>query len=158
MKPNRYTLILGIFISTSVHVSGKYVPIIRRTYYICATLVFFTVCGCLSGLLVGMSLPPIHFCSHPYAPLAIRKFLFISIRATCHPYISVHIHTRHLLSIHFCSHPYAPLAIHTFLFTSIRATCHPYTSVHIHTRHLPSIHFCSHSYAPLALPRSIILL
>jgi len=29
MKPTRCTLLLGIFISTSVHVSGNYVPIIR---------------------------------------------------------------------------------------------------------------------------------
>jgi len=43
MKPNRCTLFLGIFILTSVHVSGNYVPIIRRTYCIYATLVFFTL-------------------------------------------------------------------------------------------------------------------
>ena len=51
MKPIRCTLILSIFISTSVHVSGNYVPIIRRNYCIYATLLFFT----LSGLLVGIS-------------------------------------------------------------------------------------------------------
>jgi len=38
-KPTRCTLLLSIFISTSVHVSGNYVPIIRRTYCIYATLV-----------------------------------------------------------------------------------------------------------------------
>ena len=32
------TLLLSIFISTSLHVSGNYVPIIRRTYCIYATL------------------------------------------------------------------------------------------------------------------------
>jgi len=32
MKPAMYTVLLSIFISTSVHVSGNYVPIIRRTY------------------------------------------------------------------------------------------------------------------------------
>jgi len=32
MKPTGCTLLLSIFISTSLHVSGKYVPIIRRTY------------------------------------------------------------------------------------------------------------------------------
>jgi len=32
------------------------VPIIRRTYFIHATLVFFTLYGWLSGLLVGMRL------------------------------------------------------------------------------------------------------
>ena len=51
IKPTRCTLLLSIFISTSVHVSGNYVPIIRRTYCIYATLVFFTVYGWLSGLL-----------------------------------------------------------------------------------------------------------
>jgi len=49
MKPTRYTLLLSIFISTSLHVSGNYVPIIR-TYCICATLVLFTLYGWLSGL------------------------------------------------------------------------------------------------------------
>ena len=34
MKPTRCTLILSIFISTSIHVSGNYVSIIRRTYCI----------------------------------------------------------------------------------------------------------------------------
>ena len=43
MKPTRCTLPLGKFISTSVNVSGNYVPIIRRTYCIYATLVFFTL-------------------------------------------------------------------------------------------------------------------
>ena len=51
MKPTRCTLLLSIFISTSVHVSGNYVPIIRRTYCIYLTLVFFTPYGWLSGLL-----------------------------------------------------------------------------------------------------------
>ena len=54
MKPTRCTLILGIFISTSLHVSGKYVPNIRRTYCIYETLVFFTLYGRLSyRFLVG---------------------------------------------------------------------------------------------------------
>ena len=60
MKPTRCTLLLSIFISTSLHVSGNYVPIIRRTYCFCATLVFFTLYGWLAGLLVGMGLQ-----SHP---------------------------------------------------------------------------------------------
>ena len=42
MSPTRCTL-LNIFISTSLHVSDSYVPIIRRTYCIYATLVFFTL-------------------------------------------------------------------------------------------------------------------
>jgi len=42
MKPTRCTLLLSIFISTSLRVLGKYVPI-RRTYCICATLVFFAL-------------------------------------------------------------------------------------------------------------------
>ena len=50
MKPTRCTLLLSIFISTSLHVSGNYVPIIRRTCCTYATLVFFTLCGWLSGL------------------------------------------------------------------------------------------------------------
>jgi hypothetical protein len=49
MYPTRCTLLLGTYISTSVHVSGNCVPIIRRTYCTCATLVFFTVYGWLSG-------------------------------------------------------------------------------------------------------------
>jgi len=49
MKPTRCTLLLSIFISTSLHISGNYVPIIRRIYCIYATLVFFTPCGWLSG-------------------------------------------------------------------------------------------------------------
>jgi len=53
VKLTRCTLLLSIFISNSLHVSGNYVPIIRRTYYIYATPVFFTLCGWLSGLLVG---------------------------------------------------------------------------------------------------------
>ena len=51
MKPTTCTLLLSIFISTSVHVSGNYVPIIRRTYCIYVTLVFFVLCVWLSGLL-----------------------------------------------------------------------------------------------------------
>ena len=51
MKPTRCTLLLSIFISTSLHVSGNYlyVPIIRRTYCIYATLVFSL---CMGGCLV----------------------------------------------------------------------------------------------------------
>jgi len=51
MKPTRYTLLLSTFISTSLHVSGNYVPIIRRTYCNYVTPVFFTLYGWLSGLL-----------------------------------------------------------------------------------------------------------
>ena len=54
MKPARCTLFLSIFTSTSLHVSSNYVPTIRRSYCINATLVFFTLYGWLSGLLVGM--------------------------------------------------------------------------------------------------------
>ena len=60
IKPTRCTLLLSIFISISLHVSGNYVPIIRRTYCIFATPVFFTLYGWLSGLLVGIRLH-----SHP---------------------------------------------------------------------------------------------
>ena len=48
--------ILSIFISTSLHVSGNYVPIIRRTCCIYASMVFFPLYGWLSDLLVGMRL------------------------------------------------------------------------------------------------------
>ena len=40
MKPSGCTLLLSIFISISVHVSGSYVPIIRGTYCMYATLVW----------------------------------------------------------------------------------------------------------------------
>jgi len=50
MKPTMCTLLLSIFISTSLHVSGNYVPIIRRTYCVYAALVFFILYGWLSGL------------------------------------------------------------------------------------------------------------
>ena len=50
MSPTRCALLLSIFISTSVHVSGNYMPIIRRTFCIYATLVFFVLYGWLSGL------------------------------------------------------------------------------------------------------------
>jgi len=58
IKPTRCTLLLSIYISTSLHVSCNYVPIIRRTYCIYATLVFFTLYGWLSGLQTRQ--PPIH--------------------------------------------------------------------------------------------------
>jgi len=38
MQPTRCTILLSIFISTSLHVSGNYVPISRETYCIYATL------------------------------------------------------------------------------------------------------------------------
>jgi len=50
MKPITCTLLLSIFISTSLRVSGNYVPIIRRTYCIYATLVFVTLYGWVAGL------------------------------------------------------------------------------------------------------------
>jgi hypothetical protein len=50
MKPTGCTLLLNIFISNSLHVSGNYVPIIRRTYRIYATLIFYTLYGWLTGL------------------------------------------------------------------------------------------------------------
>jgi hypothetical protein len=49
-EATRCTLLLSIFISPSLHVSGNNVPIIRRTYCIYATPVFFTLYGWLSGL------------------------------------------------------------------------------------------------------------
>jgi len=50
MKPTICTLLSNIFISVSLHVSGNCVLIIRRTYCIHATLVFFVLYGWLSGL------------------------------------------------------------------------------------------------------------
>ena len=50
MKPTTCTLLLSIFISTSLRVSGNNVPIIGRTYCIYAPLVFFTLYGWLSSL------------------------------------------------------------------------------------------------------------
>ena len=50
MKPTRCKLLLSIFISTSLHVLGNCVPIIRRTYCIYATMVFFALYGWLSAL------------------------------------------------------------------------------------------------------------
>jgi len=47
MKPTRCKLLLSVFISNSVHVSGNYVPVIRRTYCIYATLVCLV---CWSGI------------------------------------------------------------------------------------------------------------
>jgi len=70
MKPAGCTLFLSIFISIFVRVSGNYVPIITKTYCIYATLIFFTLYGWLSGLLVGMRLIPI---SRPDSYLAIQS-------------------------------------------------------------------------------------
>jgi len=61
MKPTSCTLLLNIFISTSLHVSGNCVPIIWTTYCIYATLVFFTLYGWLSGLL------------HTYLPMKMEQ-------------------------------------------------------------------------------------
>jgi len=57
MKQTRCTLLLSIFISTSVHVLDNYVPIIRRTYCIYATLAFVTLYGWLSGMQIRQ--PPV---------------------------------------------------------------------------------------------------
>ena len=45
MKPASCTLLLSIFISTSLHVSDNYVSISRRTYCNYTTLVFFILYG-----------------------------------------------------------------------------------------------------------------
>ena len=42
--------VYGWLSATSLHASGNYVPIIRRTYCIYATLVFVNLYGWLSGL------------------------------------------------------------------------------------------------------------
>ena len=54
------TTLFSIFILNSAHVSGNYVPVIRRTYCICATLVFFSLYDWLSGLLQQTRQPLIH--------------------------------------------------------------------------------------------------
>ena len=79
MKPARCTLLRSIFISTFLHVSGNYVPIIRRTYCIYATLVFCTLYGWLSGLLVGMSLIPTSSCGSRCKRSSIYYFLTVKI-------------------------------------------------------------------------------
>jgi hypothetical protein len=61
---------VGIFISTSLHVSGNYVPIIKRNYCIYATLVFFTLYGWLCGLLISTSL----HVSGNYVPIIRRNY------------------------------------------------------------------------------------
>jgi len=58
MKPTGCTLLLSMFISSFLHVSGNCVPIIRRTHCTYATLVLFTVYGWLFGLLVGIASQP----------------------------------------------------------------------------------------------------
>ena len=59
----RCTLLLSIFISTSLHVSGNYVPIIRRTYCISMRHWYFSLLyGWLSGMLQHTRQPSIqHF-------------------------------------------------------------------------------------------------
>ena len=122
MKPNRCTLILSIFISTALHVSGNYVSIIRRTYGINVKMLFFVLYGWLSGLetrqppiltyllnpwcrvllekLTGLQLvkkfPAFHYRTHKRPPP-------VSILGQLNP---VHIPTSHLLDNH-------PNIIHT---------------------------------------------
>ena len=57
MKPTRRTLLLSIYISTSLHVSCNYVTIIRRIFSTYVTQVFFTLYGWLSGWLAGTDQP-----------------------------------------------------------------------------------------------------
>jgi len=90
MKPTMCTLLLGIFISNSLHVWGNYVPIIRRTYCIYATLVFFTLYGWLSGLLVEMRLVSSQTADcHPYKVISAggdEISLIPTSRPDSHPY------------------------------------------------------------------------
>ena len=53
------TLFLSIFISTSLHVSVNYMPIIRRTYCVYALLVFFALYGWLCALQQTTRQPPV---------------------------------------------------------------------------------------------------
>ena len=68
-KSTRCTLHLSIFISNSLHLSGNYAPIIRRTYCIYAILLFFVLYGWLFGLLVGTEsrIPNSRSDSYPYS-------------------------------------------------------------------------------------------
>jgi len=68
MKLTSCTLLFSIFISTSLHISGNYVPIIRRSYCMYATLVFFTLYGWLSG----QQKPPILLTTEP--PIQSEKY------------------------------------------------------------------------------------
>jgi len=64
MRPSRCTLLLSIFISTSLHVSGIYVSIIRGTYCNYVTLVISTLYGWLSATGIFYSVWVAD--SHPY--------------------------------------------------------------------------------------------
>ena len=79
MKPTRCTLLLSIFISTSVHVSGNYVPVIRRTYCIYATLVFSVWSAISTSLHVsGNHVPIIRRTYCIYATLVFSVWSVIS--------------------------------------------------------------------------------
>ena len=52
-----------------LHVSGNCVPIIRRTYGIYATLVFFTLCGWLPGLQTSIFISNFLHVSGNYVPI-----------------------------------------------------------------------------------------
>ena len=71
MKRTRCTLILSIFISTSLHVSVNYVSIIRRYYCIHAKLVFISLYGWLSGLQTRQ--PPIENEKYHYRKDTVRS-------------------------------------------------------------------------------------
>ena len=93
MKPTMCTLLLSIFILTSLHVSGNYMPIIRITYCFYATLVFFTLCGWLSGLLVGNESHPNQHTIQPPSliPTSTPDSHPVSSQptdqTTCHPHL-----------------------------------------------------------------------
>jgi len=80
MKPTSCTLLLSIFISTSLHVSGNYVPIIRRTYCIYVKLVFFALYGWVPGLLAVVSSQPHQTTTHTEGkiPVSHRYIKFTS--------------------------------------------------------------------------------
>jgi len=60
MKPTRCTLRFSMFISTSLHVSGNYVPIIRRTYRIYATLAVWSAAADQTATLTQWKIPVSH--------------------------------------------------------------------------------------------------
>ena len=97
MKPTRFTLLPSIFISTSLHVSGNYVHIIRRTYCIYATLVFFTLYGWLSDLHVsGNYVCIIRRTCCIYATLIFFQSVWVAVWSTCFGQLCVH-HQENLL-------------------------------------------------------------
>ena len=98
MKPTGCTPLLSIFISTSLHVSGNYVSIIRRTYCVYAKPVFLTLYGWLSGRLFQLlyMFRATTWPSSGELTVSIRHWYFslcmggcLVCRADSHPYTTI---------------------------------------------------------------------